>query len=89
MGLFSWGGKPIKVETLENTHRKLDRDILALEKMNKVSGEWDRKIQEKKNGLNASSLTKTVIHFVSASLMWSFSRTLTLRQTIGCCSFPV
>ena len=49
MGLFSWGGKPIKVETLENTHRKLDRDILALEKMNKVSGEWDRKIQEKKN----------------------------------------
>ena len=48
MGLFSWGGKPIKVETLENTHRKLDRDILALEKMNKVSGEWDRKIQEKK-----------------------------------------
>ena len=48
MGLFSWGGKPIKVETLENTHRKLDREILALEKMNKVSGEWDRKIQEKK-----------------------------------------
>ena len=48
MGLFSWGGKPIKVETLENTHRKLDRVILALEKMNKVSGEWDRKIQEKK-----------------------------------------
>ena len=48
MGLFSWGGKPIKVETLENTHRELDREILALEKMNKVSGEWDRKIQEKK-----------------------------------------
>tara|TARA_B100000427_G_C14992502_1_gene370341 strand:- start:191 stop:430 length:240 start_codon:yes stop_codon:yes gene_type:complete len=48
MGLFSWGGKPIKVETLENTHRKLDRDILALEKINKVSGEWDRKIQELK-----------------------------------------
>ena len=48
MGLFSWGGKPIKVETLENTHRKLDREILALEKINKVSGEWDRKIQEKK-----------------------------------------
>ena len=48
MGLFSCGGKPIKVETLENTHRKLDREILALEKINKVSGEWDRKIQEKK-----------------------------------------
>tara|TARA_B100001250_G_C19300949_1_gene571882 strand:+ start:176 stop:415 length:240 start_codon:yes stop_codon:yes gene_type:complete len=48
MGLFSWGGKPIKVETLENTHRELDREILTLEKMNKVSGEWDRKIQEKK-----------------------------------------
>ena len=48
MGLFSWGGKPIKVETLENTHRELDREILALEKINKVSGEWDRKIQEKK-----------------------------------------
>ena len=28
MGLFSWGGKPIKVETLENTHRELDREIL-------------------------------------------------------------
>ena len=48
MGLFSWGGKPIKVETLENTHRELDREIPTLEKMNKVSGEWDRKIQEKK-----------------------------------------
>ena len=48
MGLISWGGKPIKVETLENTHRELDREILTLEKMNKVSGEWDRKIQEKK-----------------------------------------
>ena len=48
MGLFSWGGKPIKVETLENTHRKLDRDILALEKINKVSGEWGHKIQELK-----------------------------------------
>ena len=48
MGLFSWGGKPIKVETLENTHRELDREIHTLEKMNKVSGEWDRKIQEKK-----------------------------------------
>ena len=48
MGLFSWGGKPIKIETLENTHRELDREILTLEKMNKVSGEWDRKIQEKK-----------------------------------------
>ena len=48
MGLFSWGGKPIKVETLENRHRELDREILTLEKMNKVSGEWDRKIHEKK-----------------------------------------
>ena len=48
MGLFSWGGKPLKVETLENRHRELDREILTLEKMNKVSGEWGHKIQEKK-----------------------------------------
>tara|TARA_Y100001963_G_C6488194_1_gene312168 strand:+ start:301 stop:540 length:240 start_codon:yes stop_codon:yes gene_type:complete len=48
MGLFSWGGRPIKLETLENTHRKLDREILALEKMNKVSGAHDHEIREKK-----------------------------------------
>ena len=48
MGLFSWGGKPIKLETLENTHIKLDREIRTLEKMNKVSGAHDHEITEKK-----------------------------------------
>ena len=48
MGLFSWGGKPIKLETLENTHRKLDREIRTLEKMNKVSGAHDHEFTEKK-----------------------------------------
>ena len=48
MGLFSWGGKPIKLETLENTHKKLDREIRTLEKMNKVSGALDHEITEKK-----------------------------------------
>jgi uncharacterized protein YdcH (DUF465 family) len=40
MGLFSWGGKPIEIETLEQTHKKLDREIAVLEKMRQV----DRKI---------------------------------------------
>ena len=46
MGLFSWGGKPIKLETLENTHKKLDREIRTLQKMNKVSGAHDHEITE-------------------------------------------
>lgn len=48
MGLFSWGGKPVKVETLENKHKELDRAITKLEKVNKYNGEWDSKIQELK-----------------------------------------
>lgn len=48
MGLFSWGGKPVKVETLENKHKELDREITKLEKVNKYNGEWDSKIQELK-----------------------------------------
>ena len=48
MGLFSWGGKPLKVETLEQTHKKLDREILTLEKMNKVSNAHEHEIKEKK-----------------------------------------
>jgi len=48
MGLFSWGGKPLKVQTLEQTHKRLDKDIVALEKVNKHNGEWDHKITELK-----------------------------------------
>ena len=40
--------KPIKVETLEQTHKKLERDILTLEKMNKVSNAHEHEIKEKK-----------------------------------------
>lgn len=54
MGLISWGGKPLAIETLQETHKKLDKEISILQKArraNRSETTWTELRDKKKQKL--------------------------------------